>query len=193
MKRKSRLKILIPTVLSFTVFGESAGPLQIAGIALSVIAILVLNIRKEAPSPQPSSHSGSAWQLLLLLFVGGACDSMTKVFEFIGSREDDDRFMFFNFLFAGLYAVFMFLREKKRITGYDVLFGVLLGIPNYFCTRFLLKALVQIPSFIVYPSYSVATVIVISLIGCVFFREKLSRRQFIGIGIILAALVLLNI
>ena len=189
----SKLGILIPTVLSFTVFGESAGLLQILGIALSIVAILVLNIRKGDTALQKSPNSGTALQLLILLLVGGACDSMTKVFEFIGSRSDDDRFMFFNFFFAGLYAVVMFIREKKRITGYDVLFGVLLGIPNYFCTRFLLKALVQLPSFIVYPSYSVATVIVISLIGCVFFREKLSKQQFLGIGIILAALVLLNI
>jgi len=68
-----------------------------------------------------------------------------------------------------------------------------LGVPNYFCTRFLLKALTQIPAFIVYPSYSVTTVILISLFGRLFFKEKLNRRQLIGVGIILVSLVLLNL
>ncbi|MBQ2669120.1 MAG: EamA family transporter, partial [Clostridia bacterium] len=108
-------------------------------------------------------------------------------------RADDDRFMFFNFFFACLYSLVMLVREKKKLNRYDVLFGVLLGVPNYFCTRFLLKALTQIPAFIVYPSYSVATVILISLFGRLFFKEKLNRRQLIGVGIILVSLVLLNL
>ena len=87
----------------------------------------------------------------------------------------------------------MLIREKKRLNGYDVLFGVLLGVPNYFCTRFLLKALTMLPSFVIYPSYSVATVIVISLFGRIFFKEKLTKQQLIGVGIILLSLVLLNI
>ena len=192
----SKLGIIIPTVLSFTLFGETARPLQIIGILLAVAAILVINAKKNDPSApitEKKNHTATAIRLLILLLVGGACDSMTKFFEFIGDRSDDDRFMFFNFFFAFVYACVMFIREKKRISKYDVLFGLLLGIPNYFCTRFLLKALVELPSFIVYPSYSVATVIVISVVGRVFFKEKLTKQQLLGVGIILAALVLLNI
>lgn len=192
----SKLGIIIPTVMSFALFGETPRALQIIGILLAILAILVINIRKQDPSvslTERKNHTRTALQLLILLLVGGACDSMTKVFEFVGDRADDDRFMFFNFFFACLYSLVMLVREKKKLNRYDVLFGVLLGVPNYFCTRFLLKALTQIPAFIVYPSYSVATVILISLFGRLFFKEKLNRRQLIGVGIILVSLVLLNL
>ena len=192
----AKLGIILPTVLSFTVFGETPKALQILGILLAVAAILVINLQKTDPHALPAEQKHNrkaALDLIILLLVGGACDSMTKVFEFVGDRSDDDRFMFFNFFFACIYSVFMLAREKKIPNRYDILFGVLLGIPNYFCTRFLLKALTALPSFVVYPSYSVATVVVISILGRIFFKEKLNRRQLTGVGIILAALILLNI
>ena len=51
----------------------------------------------------------------------------------------------------------------------------------------------DINAVIVYPTYSVATLLVITLVGVVFFREKLGKRQYIALGIILAALALLNL
>ena len=83
---------------------------------------------------------------------------------------------------------------KKELFGWkDVLFGILLGVPNYFSASFLLKALNDIAAVIVFPTFSVATVVVISMTGMLVFKEKLSKKQWIAMGLILAALVLLNI
>ena len=46
---------------------------------------------------------------------------------------------------------------------------------------------------VVFPVYSVGTIVAITLIGLFFFKEKLNRIQVIGIGMILTALVLLNL
>ena len=46
---------------------------------------------------------------------------------------------------------------------------------------------------IAYPSYSVGTIVLIALVGKVFFKERLSRRQLVAMGVILAALILLNL
>jgi len=46
---------------------------------------------------------------------------------------------------------------------------------------------------VVYPTYSVATIVLVTLAGVVFFRERLGKRQWIGLAAILVALVLLNI
>jgi multidrug transporter EmrE-like cation transporter len=46
---------------------------------------------------------------------------------------------------------------------------------------------------IVYPTYSVASILLITLAGTLLFREKLNPRQWIGLGIILPALALLNL
>jgi len=59
--------------------------------------------------------------------------------------------------------------------------------------RFLLAALTELPAFVAYPTYSVGAIVVISLFSFLLFREKLSKLQLAGVGIILAALVLLNL
>ena len=94
---------------------------------------------------------------------------------------------------ALVLCVALMLYKKQRPGGYEVLFGVLIGVPNFFSARFLLRALGSLPAVIVYPTFSVATILAVTLAGVVFFREKLTRRQWAALGAILAALVLLNI
>ena len=65
-------------------------------------------------------------------------------------------------------------------------------IPYYFSAKFLLRALEDVAAVIAYPTYSVGTILVVSLVGVLAFRERLSRRQWFAIGIILIALILLN-
>ena len=46
---------------------------------------------------------------------------------------------------------------------------------------------------IVYPTFNVAGLMVVTLAGVLFFKEKLRKTQWIALFIIAAALVLLNI
>ena len=75
----------------------------------------------------------------------------------------------------------------------DLLFGAIIGIPNYLSSRFLLLSLKDIPAILVYPIYSVAAIVCTTLIGLFFFKEKLSMKKIASIGLILIALVLLNL
>ena len=56
-----------------------------------------------------------------------------------------------------------------------------------------MKALGSVPAVITYPTYSIATIVVVSLTGVIFFKEKVGKRQKIAMGIIFVALALLNI
>ena len=78
-------------------------------------------------------------------------------------------------------------------SGFQGGFGVLLGVPNFLSSLFLLKALASVPGVIAFPSYSVATILVVAMAGLLFFREKLARKQIIGAVLICIALVLLNL
>lgn len=86
----------------------------------------------------------------------------------------------------------MKLLKKQKTTGKDILFGILIGIPNYFSARFLLLALGSLPAIVVYPVYSVATIVCITLAGVVLFREKLTRQKGLAMGLIMAALFCIN-
>ena len=56
----------------------------------------------------------------------------------------------------------------------------------------MLAALIDIPAVVAFPTFSVATMLLVTLAGTVFFREKLSKNQWIALVIILVALALLN-
>jgi multidrug transporter EmrE-like cation transporter len=50
-----------------------------------------------------------------------------------------------------------------------------------------------VPAVAAYPTYSTCTIIVVGLAGVLFFKEKMSARQWVTVGMIIAALVMLNI
>ena len=182
-----KLGLLVPMVVSVGLLGEVPSVLQTAGFLVAVAAIILINFEKEETAM--SFKLG----LLLLLLLGGGGDAMSKIYEEFGNPALSEHFLFFLFAVALILCIGLMLYKKERLGWKDLVFGLLVGVPNYFSARFLLKALGYLPAVIVYPTYSVATICVVTLTGLVFFREKLGKRQKIAIGMILAALVLLNI
>lgn len=189
----TRLGVLVPILLSVTLFGECPTIVQGLGVALAVAAAVIMN---GLPSKTVvSSAAGKVYllPLILTLVLNGTSDAMSKVFTQLGRRQDDGLFMFYIFLFAGLATLVLLVREHRALTGRDVLFGVLVGVPNFLSSRLLLAALTQLPAFLVYPSYSVGVILVISVASYFLFRERLNGRQMAAAGMILGALVLLNL
>mgnify|MGYP002511540765 CR=1 FL=1 len=72
-------------------------------------------------------------------------------------------------------------------------FGAAIGIPNFFSSKFLLLSLADLPAVVVFPSFSIATMLVASLAGVLFFKERLEKRQWFAVLFIILALLLLNI
>ena len=68
-----------------------------------------------------------------------------------------------------------------------------MGIPNYFSTSLLLAAVTRLPAYLVYPCFSVGTILIVSFVSVLLLKDKMTRRQVYGCGLILAALVLLNL
>ena len=188
----TRLGVLVPIGLSVTLFGERPTLLQGLGVALAVVAAVGMTGRPGKPAA-PAQSKVSRLRLVLTLLLNGTADAMSKVFNQLGRRQDDGLFMFYIFLFAGLATLVLLLRERQTITRRDVFFGILAGVPNFLSSRLLLAALGELPAFLVYPSYSVGVILVISVASFFLFRERLNRRQLGAAGMILGALVLLNL
>lgn len=188
----TRLGVLVPIGLSVTLFGERSTLLQGLGVALAVVAAVGMN-GLPGKTAAPAQSKVYLLPLVLTLLLNGTADAMSKVFNQLGRRQDDGLFMFYIFLFAGLATLVLLLRERQTITRRDVFFGILAGVPNFLSSRLLLAALGELPAFLVYPSYSVGVILVISVASFFLFRERLNRRQLGAAGMILGALVLLNL
>ena len=182
-----RLGVLVSMVLSIVVFGERPELLQVLGFIIAVGAIILIQTDKEKTTA--SFKAG----LLILLLLNGSADAMSKVYDELGNPVFEEYFLLFTFIFAGILCFALMLWKKERIGKAEMLYGALIGIPNYCSARFLLKSLAHVPAVIAYPTNSVAVIVLISIGGVVFFKEKISRRQMTAMAAILAALVLLNI
>lgn len=182
-----KLGVLVSTLISVIWFREIPTTVQIIGFILAVAAIIIINYRKGA------SLSRGSWVLLVMLCMSGMGDGMSKVYEVYGNPEIQNLFLFFTFGAALLFCLLLMRRKGEHLGKRELLYGCLLGIPNFFSSAFLLNALRSIPAVITFPTYSVATILVVALAGLLIFREKLEKKQVIGAGLICIALVLLNL
>lgn len=183
-----KLGLLVSIAVSVIFFHEVPDLLQVIGFCLAVAAIILINFRKES-----GGEAGFKAGLILMLLAGGMGDAMAKIFEELGDPALESQFLIYTFLVALILCTALMLSKKQHPGKWEVLFGLLIGVPNFFSAKFLLGALEHISAVIVYPVYSVATILVVSLTGVLAFRERLEKRQWIGMGLILVALVLLNV
>ena len=183
-----KLGLLVSILASILFFGELPNGMQVIGFVIAVGAIVLINYDTDA-----RETAGFKLGLFLLMLSGGAGDTMAKVFEELGNPSLEPQFLFFTFAVALALCVVLMGLKKQRPGKWEILFGLLVGIPNYFSAKFLLGALETLPAVIVYPVYSVGSILVVTLAGVLLFRERLEKRQWIGLGAILLALVLLNV
>lgn len=180
-----KLGVIVPTAVSILVFGEQPRPIQLIGIALAICAIFLIQGRGE-------KGAGSILGLVAVMLAGGGGDVMAKVFDETAPAALKNQFLLYIFMVAFVLCVLLCIIRKQKPGLMDMLFGLAIGIPNYYSARFLLLSIGEIPAMVAYPSFSVGTIIVVALVGVLCFREKLNRRKLIALGVILAALVLLN-
>lgn len=187
-----KLGVLIPTIMAVVVFGESLKWTRGLGIVLAVAAIVLIHFEKEEAEPSDCRGTMKIW-LIVLLIMGGFTDSMTNIYEKLGDPTGKDGYLFITFFVALVLAALAALLSKAPVSKADLLFGALIGIPNYFASRFLLLALGSVDAVLVYPMYSVGTLVVITLAGILLFKEEVSRKKACAMGLIVVALCLLNI
>ena len=181
----TKLGLLVPVVLSVVVFREMPTWVQVIGFCIAIAAIIVINLQKDT--------GRFDWSLIILLLLAGGTDAMAKIYEALGSADLTDPYLLYSFGAAFVLCVSVVI-AKKELPGFrEFLFGTLIGIPNFLSSKFLLSALATVPAVVAYPTFSVATLLVITLTGVLAFREKLKAHQRAALAAILVALVMLNI
>lgn len=180
--------VLVPVLAAVLLFRERIKGPRLWGFLLAVLAILLISIER-----QDIRRGGRKLWLMVLLAVNGVCDTMANLYQKLGTEALKNHYLADTFLTAFLLALLTALWKRERVKPADIAWGAVIGIPNYYSARFVLLALGKLPAVIVYPVYSVGTIIAVTLIGLTVFHERLSRQKIGALGLILAALFLLNL
>ena len=182
-----KLGVLVSTFVSILCFGETPTLPHLLGFALAVLSILIINYSRDM------AFTSNSWILIVMLFMSGMTDVMSKIYDSFGNTSLENTFLLFTF-FSALCLCLGFMKHKQEHLGkQELLYGALLGIPNFLSSLFLLKALSYVPAMIAFPTFNVAVILVVALAGMLIFRERLSRRQILGGLLICIALALLNL
>lgn len=181
-----KLGLLVPFILSVVLFRESPTAPQMAGFLLAVAAIVGIYSQKS------TGLKGGFLPLLLLLLLGGSANAMSKVYQRYGIANYENQFLFYTFLSAFLLCALLVLIKKERPGKQDIFWGIVIGIPNFFASKCLLQSLFSLPAVVAYPTFSACTITLVTIVGVLFFRERPTAKQWISLGGMLAAIILLN-
>jgi drug/metabolite transporter (DMT)-like permease len=170
-----RLSLAIPVAFSIFLWGERPALLDIAGLLIIFFIIIAWEGKIGKVSPI----------LMTLFMLFGLMDSAMKYFKLKYPEMDDSAFLIIVFCSAIVWSWGYIALKKIKPKPGDVIAGMLMGIPNFFSSFFMLKALALIPAFIVFPFLNVGMIILSALIGSFLFKESLNRKKiallFLGI------------
>jgi drug/metabolite transporter (DMT)-like permease len=177
-----RLSLALPVAFSIFLWGEKPLPADIAGLLLIFVIILTWEGKLGKVSPI----------LLFLFLLFGLLDSAMKYFKLQFPATDDSFFLVIVFFSSMVWSWGYILFKRKKVKAGDMAAGLLMGVPNFFSSYFLLKALGHIPAYVVFPFLNVGMIILSALAGWLLFKEKLNRKKMILLLMGIAAVLVLT-
>lgn len=191
----SKMSVIIPIILGVFLYDETLGSVKILGIIIALIAVYFTS-KKETGEIQQASNL----VFPILVFIGaGTIDSSLKYLQTfhvpsnqIGSFSSVTFFCAFSV--GILILVFLSLKGKIKFAGRNILGGIALGLPNFFSLYYLVKMLEAkaFESATLFTIHNIAIVLVSTFVGILFFKERISMRNALGIGLALFALFLVT-
>jgi drug/metabolite transporter (DMT)-like permease len=191
----SKMSVIIPIILGVILYNETLGMIKILGILLALIAVYFTS-KKETGEIQQASNL----VFPILVFIGaGTIDSSLKYLQTFHVPSNQiglfSSVTFFCAFSVGvLTLLFLSLNGKIKFAGRNILGGIALGLPNFFSLYYLVKMLEAkaFESATLFTIHNIAIVLVSTFVGILFFKEKISMRNAIGIGLALFALFLVT-
>jgi len=199
----SKMSVIIPILFSILIeTNDKLTLFKSVGIILALIAVLLTSYRKERREIEPS-----VILLPILIFIGvGVLDSLIKYAQFKYVSENVNLlFCGTTFMVAGLvgFLSLPFNRQaaKNLLKVKSWIFGILLGLVNFGATIFIISALnsvssitgKQIESSVLFGINNIGIVTLGVLIGFIFFKERPTKLNWVGISLSFVAILFLTL
>ena len=190
-----KMSVVVPVIFGIMLYNESVTFLKIVGIIMALIAVYLSSVKEE------KSEKNGTLLLPILLFIGsGTIDTLLKYIQ--ENYLADEGVSIFSGSLFGIAGAFAFLilviktLKKRESFGYkNIIAGIILGVPNYYSIIFLIRALQNknFESSTLFTINNVAIVVVSTLVGLFFFKEKFSIKNKIGVAMAILGIILVTI
>ncbi|MGB0390242.1 MAG: EamA/RhaT family transporter [Salibacteraceae bacterium] len=176
----NKMSLVIPVILAVLLLNEKFSISKGLGILSALIGIALTLYKSD------SKVSLKTFTLPIVLFIGsGFLDFSLKLNQtFLLGEVSYFAFVATIFLGAFLFGLmFSIFKNQLKITKTNIIAGFGLGIPNFFSIYFLMKALnlPNMESTMLFPINNSGILLVSTLLGVLFFKEKLTLVNGIGI------------
>jgi len=194
----SKMSVLIPVFFGAYIYDyESLNAIKIAGLVLA-IASFYLIFKKN----HNEKIDKNMILLPILIFIfSGINDSLLKYIReiFFKSSEInlDSEILFMGSLFSVSFISGVLVLgtisviNKEKLELKSIIGGIILGVFNFFSALTMFKAMGYFESSFFFPVFNVSIVGLSTLIGIIFFKERLSRINKIGTILALVTILLL--
>jgi uncharacterized membrane protein len=198
-----KISLVIPVLFSLLVLQNSLkqyAPLNYVGMALALVAVVLTSRRATAGLDPEAPAVKRAWGLPLVVFLAAGLGDVIINFsnDKLLQPEQAGAFTMFTFMAAAVIGVLVILYQtlvqKVKFETKSLVAGVALGIPNYFSIFFLVKSLFafQNDGAFLYPVNNIGIILLGTLGGILFFKERLSGLNWLGFLLAIAALLLMS-
>ncbi len=188
----NKITFIFPTIMGIILFNEPWSFLKLIGFGIAVASIILsAENRRKFPKKR-------AYFILLILFLGGGfLESLLSYSQQrLINRSDTSVFFGYLFLFAFVFGLIIFFwrrsKGESKISKKDFLWGIILGIPNYFSMYFLLESLKDLHSSVVFPIANMGVILCSTLLSVLLFHEKLSKKKLLAVFSSIVAILLIS-
>jgi drug/metabolite transporter (DMT)-like permease len=179
----NKMSVVLPVVFGFIFLSEGVTGLKIVGIFLAMVALYFTTLR--------SDKDKKAYLIIFPIIIFFASGVLDIILGYCSKTLVDpgDTIVFTACLFSiaailgFIWLLFLLIAGKQKIKGKNIVAGIVLGIPNFGSILFVFEGLkaTQWDVSVFYPVLNMGVVVLASLLGWIFYKEKLSPINMAGI------------
>lgn len=193
----NKLSLVIPFIFSIYLYNETTTWIKIVGVVVALVAV-VLTCMPSSRGLEPTGKPFHVTNLILpigLFISSGLLDTLIKYVEQTELNDGNkNAYLITSFGVAATLGIigllFLLLTGKTKFDKRSILAGIMIGVPNYFSIWCLVQVLkdYQGNSSAILPINNMGIVLFSTVAAWIFFRERLSKLNWLGIILSIAAI-----
>jgi len=193
----TRMSVVMPISIAIIWYNDQLTAIKIAGIVLAITAVYLVSHKEDVGK----SSQKFWWLFPLIIFVcSGIIDSTVNYAQRTLLNETDFD-VFLSTIFATafslgfLYLLYQLIIKKETFQAKSIPAGIIIGIINFGSMYFIIAALNSniFESSVLFPINNLSILSLSTILSVVVFKERLSSKNWIGIGISVLAILILGV